>query len=255
MEPENFVKSIRPAALRPSESLGSLPISKSLSNLAESDEFNNEWIMCFCVVTFDLEIGQKLEFSFPEKQFDFTDSEITNICFSSFPDSNSNLSGDTVFTFRHKKSRKDSPKPTFVYGHVFFRQEKDASIHRGYLQKSVVLISRHPYIALFKTCIQLIGPLFFEYGTPLLEACYQNTATWPNPVPGQTHELPLLGNILSFHLPFTSSPHIIDPKRRHIISAAPKEQLVSNLKSINLYKCFTNMEDILWTLWERGLLG
>lgn len=87
-----------------------------------------------------------------------------------------------------------SKKQTFFYGYVFFRQEKDASIQRGYLQvliipfsmiicwisqqKSVVMISKHPFLGLFKTVIGLIGPLFFEYGNPLLEACFQNTGVW-----------------------------------------------------------------------------
>ena len=40
------------------------------------------------------------------------------------------------------------------------------------------MISKHPFLGLFKTVIGLIGPLFFEYGNPLLEACFQNTGVW-----------------------------------------------------------------------------
>ena len=43
-----------------------------------------------------------------------------------------------------------TPTEQSLFGFVFFRQVKDESISRGYLQKSIVLISSVPYINLFK---------------------------------------------------------------------------------------------------------
>eukprot|EP01124_Arcella_intermedia_P004470 TRINITY_DN12540_c0_g1_i1.p1 TRINITY_DN12540_c0_g1~~TRINITY_DN12540_c0_g1_i1.p1 ORF type:complete len:130 (-),score=19.16 TRINITY_DN12540_c0_g1_i1:108-497(-) len=104
----------------------------------------NGWIDCFCVVNFDLEYGQKLENMFPKMEFQ--DKETSNLCFLSFPETTGDV-GDTIYTFRLKRQRDQNKKRKtnkYLYGFVFFRQEKDSSISRGYLQKSVVLVSPHP---------------------------------------------------------------------------------------------------------------
>ena len=78
------------------------------------------------------------------------------------------------------------------------------------LQKSVVLMSPHPYVGLYKKVISVVGPIFFECGQTLLEAAYQNIAFWPNPSPGHTFELPILGSTLTYHVPFSAStPRIL----------------------------------------------
>ena len=105
---------------------------------------------------------------------------------------------------------------SYLHGYVFFRQEKDSSLARGYLQvllflcmllpfligwhsfilqKSVVLLSPHPYVGLFRKVVSVVGPLLFEFGNTLLEASYQNIARWPAPKPGRTFELPILGSM------------------------------------------------------------
>jgi len=143
------------------------------------------WIDCLCVVNFDLEFGQKLVYSFPE-ELQYSKEEVDNICFLAFPDSNSNLCRDVIYCFRCLKTRKTSAtsqreqkiqNQCFFYGFVFFRQEKDSSIPRGYLQKSVVLLSKHPYFALFKKMLLLIGPLYFHTGTAALEAVFENISS------------------------------------------------------------------------------
>lgn len=219
---------------------------------------HSPWLTCFCVVAFDLELGQKLEHTFPPTSF--TEEETMNICFSSFPDSPQ--LGDTTFEFRHRISTES--KSTHFYGYVFFRQEKDQSIHRGYLQKSVVLISVHPFLALFKKVVSLAGPLFFEFGNPLLEAAFQNILAWPVPIPGKTFELPILGNVLTVHLPFSHTPHVIDPSASTVgivgtnestVSISPKQQLVSNLQCVSVYRSFGMLSEQLWLIWELALIG
>lgn len=51
---------------------------------------------------------------------------------------------------------------SFIFGHVYFRQQKDPSIQRGYLQKSLVLLTRFPFVSLFREMVTLVGSLFFD---------------------------------------------------------------------------------------------
>ena len=41
------------------------------------------------------------------------------------------------------------PSEAYYYGFVYFRQVKDSDIKRGYFQKSVVILTRLPYITFF----------------------------------------------------------------------------------------------------------
>ncbi|KAJ3130830.1 Protein dennd6a [Physocladia obscura] len=131
------------------------------------------WCTAVCVVTFDLNTGPELEYLFPHVEL--SESEIKTICFSSFPDSNSTShTGDTTFSFRFRSGsailniyapaapvtrsangddarNQTNPRTTtiidndaFTYAYVYFRQQADASIHRGYFQKSIVLLTPHP---------------------------------------------------------------------------------------------------------------
>lgn len=83
------------------------------------------------------------------------EEEKSNICYLSFPDSNSGCMGDTQFHFRIRYSYSKTDKlcsrvsklynktcpPAlqtdlkFIYGYVYFRQVKDPSLRRGYFQK------------------------------------------------------------------------------------------------------------------------
>ncbi|KJE91019.1 hypothetical protein CAOG_02223 [Capsaspora owczarzaki ATCC 30864] len=63
----------------------------------------SRWLTCLCVITFDLELGQSMEYMYPPTRL--TDLEKANICYLSFPDSNSGCMGDTVFSFRIRKSQ------------------------------------------------------------------------------------------------------------------------------------------------------
>ena len=71
-----------------------------------------------------------------------------------------------------------SKKNSHLYGYVLFRQRKDESLKRGYFQKSVLLLSFHPFDGLFKEMIRLIAPSYFELGSPLFEAVCLNIASW-----------------------------------------------------------------------------
>lgn len=183
------------------------------------DKFS-QWLHCICVVTFDLELGQALEFIYPS-HIKLSDKEKMNICYLSFPDSNSGCMGDTQFNFRirqtsgkvnhhllvrRKEYDRNSPvilqsDPAHLFGFVYFRQVKDKSSRRGYFQKSVVLLSRLPYINLFTELVELIAPEFFDKGEELIEAACHDIDQWSNPVPGDTLQLPIMGTVLQVKIP------------------------------------------------------
>uniref|UniRef100_A0A2I3T5M5 DENN domain containing 6A n=2 Tax=Pan TaxID=9596 RepID=A0A2I3T5M5_PANTR len=167
------------------------------------------WLHCVCVVGFDLELGQAVEVIYPQHS-KLTDREKTNICYLSFPDSNSGCLGDTQFCFRFRQSSgrrvslhclldqfdKDLPvylkkDPAYFYGYVYFRQVRDKTLKRGYFQKSLVLISKLPYIHFFHTVLKQIAPEYFEKNEPYLEAACNDVDRWPAPVPGKTLHLVL----------------------------------------------------------------
>jgi hypothetical protein len=94
------------------------------------------------------------------------------------------------------------PADGFLYGFAHFTQERDASSKRGYLQvkpgrfatttrkrltrslwqRSLVLLSQHPYPSLFSTLVATLGPLYHAHGPPMLEAACHNVASWYRPL-------------------------------------------------------------------------
>jgi hypothetical protein len=124
--------------------------TKHHQHLLPWDRFSH-WVHCICVVTFDLELGQALEVVYPGHAV-LTATEKANICYLAFPDSNSGCMGDTQFHFRMRRFsgshinaaqlayRQRAPTsididPVYYFGFVHFRQTKDATVPRGYLQK------------------------------------------------------------------------------------------------------------------------
>eukprot|EP01100_Stratorugosa_tubuloviscum_P006758 TRINITY_DN2875_c2_g1_i1.p1 TRINITY_DN2875_c2_g1~~TRINITY_DN2875_c2_g1_i1.p1 ORF type:complete len:502 (-),score=177.34 TRINITY_DN2875_c2_g1_i1:21-1526(-) len=188
----------------------------------------NPWVTCFCVVNFDLEYGPNLEETFPETNF--SEEEKTNISFLSLPDSNSTIESDTAFCFRF---RNTSSPNNFYYGFSFFRQQRDSTNLRGFMQKSIVLISPLPLFSVFRKIILQLGPLYFLHGIELLETAFRNIATWPQLKDTEYFELPVLGSVIEVNLPKLS-----------LIPNNP-----DNLSRVNL-ACLRNIPYDLWHLWE-----
>lgn len=66
------------------------------------------WVHSILVVTFDIEMGQSIEAVYPAgNHAKLSANDKTNICYMSFPDSNSGVLGDTQYHFRFSK-------PTFL---------------------------------------------------------------------------------------------------------------------------------------------
>jgi hypothetical protein len=156
----------------------------------------NQWVKCFSVVTFDEDIGQKVEFQTPLLM---NDEQQQALAFLAFPDSNAfNSMGDLVYVF---KMRFDP----VLFGYVFFRQRRDLTRPRKFSQKSLVLLSEHPFISLFKQVVEIVGPLYFEHGETIFEPINSCIKSWGPVVPGMSRELPMLGVVVVFTVPSTDS--------------------------------------------------
>jgi hypothetical protein len=91
--------------------------------------------------------------------------------------------------------------PGHYWGYVFFRQVKDATSKRGYFQKSVVVLTRLPFVNLFYEITSLIAPIYFDIGNACLESACDNIAKWPKLETGKTLSLQLLGTVYQTFIP------------------------------------------------------
>ncbi|XP_043737597.1 protein DENND6B isoform X2 [Cervus elaphus] len=219
------------------------------------------WLECVCVVTFDLELGQALEKS--------------SICYLSFPDSHSGCLGDTQFSFRirqcggqrrpghvgEKCGDSWAPaslqrEPAHFFGYVYFRQVKDSSMKRGYFQKSLVLLSRLPFVRLFQALLGLVAPEFFDKLAPCLEAVCNEIDQWPAPAPGQTLNLPIMGVVLQVHIPLRAdTPEPGPPKQSSHETLLPAPVVLPSVHELDLFRCFRPVLAHVQLLWELMLLG
>lgn len=128
------------------------------------------------------------------------------LCHLALPDSNCGQNLDVQFSFRLRQGslplHSMSPlEHSYLYAAAFFRQTRDGVSDRGYIQKSVVAVSSQPYTRLLSECVRIIGPLFFEYGSAVLDKILSSIEKWPSPVPGETVHLPLAGTFLQYSVP------------------------------------------------------
>ncbi|XP_064399646.1 protein DENND6A-like [Halichondria panicea] len=231
------------------------------------DNFS-QWLCAVCVVTFDLELGQALESIIPS-DYSLSDTEKSNVCYLSFPDSNSGCMGDTQFHYRIRCSGEGAggtslshthhhqgaplvltPDPGYYYGFVYFRQVKDADIKRGYYQKSVVLLTRLPYITLFTQMVQKIAPDYFTNGLPSLEAACHSINTWLAPRPGKVLQLPLLGQIIQVRMPSKSDKIGSARSPDDVARKSAAVMVVPSVHDLNLYQALQPVLNSFELIWE-----
>ncbi|KAK2519362.1 protein DENND6B [Columba livia] len=232
------------------------------------------WLDCVCVVTFDLELGQAMELVYPH-DFRLTEKEKTSICYLSFPDSYSGGLGDTQFSFRLRQSggqrtshyedggeyNREAPltlqrEAAHFFGYVYFRQVKDSSMKRGYFQKSLVLVSRLPYVNLFQSLLQLIAPEYFDKLEPCLEAVCNEIDQWPPPAPGQTLNLPVMGVVIQVRIPSrVDKPGSSPVKQFNQENLLPAPMVLPSIHELDLFRCFQPVLIHVQMLWELMLLG
>lgn len=179
------------------------------------------WVHSIYVVTFDIEFGQAIETQFPLcKELELTELETNNICYSSFPDSNSSILGSTQFHFKMRLSNLDdrlkrfysyynvqttqalNVDKQFIYGYVHFLQKKDSTLKRGYFQKSLVILSMLPFVELFYHIVAVVGTNYFDNEQLLnLENVYNQTKRWPCIDTGRALNLTIMGSTIAFYVP------------------------------------------------------
>nr|SVE89157.1 EOG090X031T [Daphnia sinensis] len=254
-----------------------------------------DWIHCFCVVTFDLEIGQMIEEIYPS-HVTLSEQDKTSICYLAFPDSNSGCMGDTQFHFRirqgsanacstKKKNQIDYSinQSKFIYnnigrynqlcppafrtdssywwGFAYFRQVKDKNLRRGYFQKSLVIVTRLPFVELFQELMAVIAPEFFDKGSICLEISAKEIDQWPRPVPGIVLNLPLLGTLFQVRIPSFSAA--ASPSFSTSLAASPSKSSTNSLlrrrcliaTDVDLYSALAPLLPHLQMLWELLLCG
>ncbi|KAJ2886578.1 hypothetical protein FB639_001547 [Coemansia asiatica] len=238
----------------------SMAIARSASLEARVDRKTREglaqWLVCFATVQFDVDQGPTLNLLYPHVQF--SESERAAICFSSMPDSTIYELYDSVYTFHFRVDpvRLGLPKDQiFLYGHVFFRQKRDPLMRRGGFQRSVVVISHLPYHGLFSRMVYMLGPLYFDLGTAILEAGAHNVSSWPRPSADSAFELPFLGTALSVEIPARDASQLLETSKFPLDRFDPGEHILASVTFDGLFRSFRDTLGDLWTCWELMILG
>ncbi|KAK9243507.1 hypothetical protein V1506DRAFT_493649 [Lipomyces tetrasporus] len=154
-----------------------------------------KWIVCFCVLDFNVDIGPEFECIYPP--VNFSEQDLKTICFSSFPEQSYPETAHTFHTFRFKPtsnlelpssasspvlSQSPFPNEGYLYGYVVFQQRKDTSRVRHYSQKSLALISPFEFPALFELVVRKAAKYCFGPAlVPTLQTAAGHIACWPDP--------------------------------------------------------------------------
>ncbi|KAG8138598.1 hypothetical protein E2320_004477 [Naja naja] len=148
------------------------------------------------------------------------------------------------------------PEPAHLFGYVFFRQVRDRSVQRGYFQKSLVLVTRLPYVTLFHSLLRLVAPEYFEKLDPCLEAVCSEIDQWPPPVPGQTLNLPVMGVLIQVRIPSrVDKPDSCPAKPLIWENLLPAPLILCSVAELDLFRCFQSVLVHIQLLWELVLLG
>ena len=168
----------------------------------------------------------------------------------------------------------------YTYGYVFFRQQSDDEIKRGFFQKSLVLLSPHPWPGMFCRVVELLGPELMNSlvrdrresnqekataGIALLEAASFNIAAWP-PLPSSLSPgssfainkmaLAFLGFVEHFTIPPEPNfPQMFDHQRTRQYSGSTMTPKFSICNPGNFYQIFSGQLENMWTCWELMTVG
>ncbi|CAK9804273.1 Protein DENND6A [Anthophora quadrimaculata] len=238
------------------------------------ERFHN-WVHCICIVTFDLELGQAIEAVYPS-HIKLSEQERSNVCYLAFPDSNSGCMGDTQYHIRIRQNgtaiqettalkEYDRGSPPFLqcdkdyyWGYVYFRQVKDKSLPRGYFQKSIVIITKLPFVNLFGELCALIAPEFFEMGNTVMEAIVKEINQWPSPTPGQIVHLPLIGVLFQTYIPNQNYKAVVPTiaAMDHAPNAHATGRLIlTSAYEGDMFRSLASVVSYVHLLWELVLLS
>ncbi|KAI0255025.1 hypothetical protein BJV78DRAFT_1180617 [Lactifluus subvellereus] len=242
-----------------------LPTLQGITFEVENLERLRRWILGLAIVDFDHELGPSLSCIFP--LLPLYPFEAENIAFSAFPDSTLFKEGSETHSFRIREQaprlnqrgsslfdgRRGASPDGFVYGFSHFNQVKAPTSKRGYSQRCIVLLTQHPYPALFCALLSQLGPLYHSHGDAILEVASHNIAKWPPPLPGTTIELGFLGSVLHVELPrdmdeqqLGNVAHLqAQPERdSHLLACSPP------FAAPSMIHIFGASLKHLWSIWE-----
>ncbi|WVR00265.1 hypothetical protein IAU59_007408 [Kwoniella sp. CBS 9459] len=158
--------------------------------------------------------------------------------------------GDKAEEYR----RWDERGREWLYGFVWFEQRRDKGITRGYMQKSLVILTHLPFPVLFSSVLQKVAPVFFEYGYSALEAACHSIAAWPDPSPDSVLELPLMTDLITVKLPDTTEASQIG-RAFGVSPTSIREPLLASLPTSTPLRAFASFLPSLWSLWECLILA
>lgn len=214
----------------------------------------SNWLVCFLVIQFDVDIGPDLKIIRPSIQF--VEEDFRTICFSSLPE-RSGISSAQTTQFHTFRFNSDTHGLQELYGYSMFTQQRDMTATRGYLQESLVIISQHNFPKLFEKCLNgILQHEKFLYCTleqkiPCLDNAIYNIAAWPNPEPSTLLEIGFMGNVYNVVVPKDDYTPLIgyNKKTPNEISAA---EPVGSWNTLIQY--FNDIND-LYVLYEHAILG
>eukprot|EP00048_Salpingoeca_helianthica_P001165 m.47219 g.47219 ORF g.47219 m.47219 type:complete len:732 (+) comp11243_c0_seq1:98-2293(+) len=181
------------------------------------------WLTCVCVFVFDLERGQALETVYPPSCL--PQATLDLIKFLAFPDSNTGSMDEQEFSLRVPTAIN---KNCFHYGAVHFRQWADPSVRRGYVQKSVVVITDHAFVDTYSWLARQMATAYFDQGVVGIAAACHDICCWPPPRPGAHLTLNVGGSTLEVEIPFARDTRLMRcPSLNSLISTSPSTSLQS----------------------------
>ena len=150
----------------------------------------------------------------------------------------------------------------YTYGYVFFRQQQDSTLRRGYFQKALVLQSPHSWPGLFLYVVSQVGPKIMDAQSndqirSLLEMSCREISDWSSPPSSWSSEqlfhsieipLTLFKNEINVSFPPTDHfPQLYETKSkgRQLVTCNPGK----------FYQIFCRSLDVLWPCWELMALG
>ncbi|KAI0267715.1 hypothetical protein BC834DRAFT_869605 [Gloeopeniophorella convolvens] len=254
----------------PKYKLSNVPTLEGVTFEVESRERLRQWVLGLAIVDFDLEQGPSLSCIFPS--LPLYPFEAENIAFSAFPDSTLFKEGSETHSFRIREQGSNTahsnrssfddrraPSPDgFLYGFSHFNQVKSAASKRGYSQRCIVVLTQHPYPALFHALLDKLGPLYHSHGEPIIEVASHNIAKWPSPAPGSTAELGFLGSVWHVRLPRDADEQQLSNAAQpdaqadhdwHIFPCSPP------ISAQNIVRLFEASISHMWSIWECLILG
>ncbi|KAF8577586.1 DUF1630-domain-containing protein [Ramaria rubella] len=200
---------------------------------------------------FDLDIGPVLSYLYPPLKLSLECRE--NIAFSAFPDSSIFETGSEVHSFKLTNLNLEKMISFPAYGYACFMQRRDSTSKRGYLQRSVVILSHHQFPSLFEELVSILALSYLSHGNPMLERACQSISNWPGLSVGSTLELEFLDHIFRIDL-----PHTDDELQFHGISEAviPHSHILASVPPSNPppIAVFSSCLPSLWLIWELLIL-